>query len=109
MPQESETEQQNLITRSLLMDFSDSSAWSVQVNPSTSDDLMVDELCDGISNISVNNSTKFIGKHIRFVYNSDGELKGELEEEEESKTESSLLTPKGKLLMFTEEEIEEES
>ncbi|KAI3767872.1 hypothetical protein L2E82_18301 [Cichorium intybus] len=63
---------------------SDASLWSVQVNASTStdeykneeddDDKGVDEICEGISKISVNNGPKFSGKHIRFVYNSDGEL-----------------------------------
>ncbi|XP_076955276.1 uncharacterized protein LOC143630061 [Bidens hawaiensis] len=53
----------------------DASKWSVQVNASTSD---VDELCEGMSKISVYNGGKFTGRHIRFVYNSDGELEGEL-------------------------------
>ncbi|KAL4582704.1 hypothetical protein LXL04_007263 [Taraxacum kok-saghyz] len=84
------------VTRSLFMDFSekfevseDASLWSVQVNASTSEEYKddedcadcnddgIDEICDGISKISVAN---FTGKHIRFVYNSDGELEGEEEE-----------------------------
>lgn len=63
---------------------SDASKWSVQVNASSSD---VDELCEGMSKISVNNGGKFTGKHIRFVYNSDGELEGELSSS--SKTEDT--------------------
>ncbi|KAL3844981.1 hypothetical protein ACJIZ3_002384 [Penstemon smallii] len=39
-----------------------------------SNDVIIDELCEGISKISV---VKFTGKHIRFVYNSDDELQGE--------------------------------
>ncbi|KAL8199512.1 hypothetical protein R6Q57_013080 [Mikania cordata] len=95
--------EKNVIMRSLLMDFSErscesdssdcnsdltcqdsnASMWSVQVNASTSDehkededheDKVVDELCVGMSKISVNNAVKFTGKHTRFVYNSDGEL-----------------------------------
>ncbi|KAF9619993.1 hypothetical protein IFM89_010609 [Coptis chinensis] len=41
---------------------------------------LVDELCEGISKIFLQKKTlpDFEGKHIRFVYNSDGELKGEV-------------------------------
>ncbi|KAI3761870.1 hypothetical protein L1987_52292 [Smallanthus sonchifolius] len=103
-----ESVEKDVVTRSLLMDFSEksrdsgssdcnalltsqdsnssASLWSVQVNASTSEeynkgdceDVVVDELCEGMSKISVNNVVKFTGKHTRFVYNSDGELKGEL-------------------------------
>ncbi|KAL3622670.1 hypothetical protein CASFOL_033487 [Castilleja foliolosa] len=88
-----ETESENLVTRSLLLDFSsdsvnessldddddDESVWSIQVNVSSTRDeeeegdiindggVVVDELCEGMSKISV-------GKHIRFVYNSDDEI-----------------------------------
>ncbi|KAF9596514.1 hypothetical protein IFM89_012245 [Coptis chinensis] len=85
----------------------DASVWSVQVNTSTRDEDeeeeieeedyneeeeadyeehdgeeggLVDELCEGISKIFLQKKTlpDFEGKHIRFVYNSDGELKGEV-------------------------------
>nr|GME15233.1 acidic leucine-rich nuclear phosphoprotein 32 family member A-like [Ipomoea batatas] len=83
-------------------DDDDSSVWSIQVNASSirdeeeeegeeecdeyyeeeeeeevCDGELVDELCEGISKMSV----KFSGKHTRFVYNSDGELEGVVEEE----------------------------
>ncbi|KAI3669481.1 hypothetical protein L6452_40717 [Arctium lappa] len=141
--EKSETDEKIVITRSLFMDFSekfegsdspvqgsDASVWSVQVNASTSEeyneeddyedgaDVVVDELCEGISKINVNNdaATKFIGKHIRFVYNSDGELEGELEETESSSSKiasgilclKGLPTPKGKHLRFPEEDESEE-
>nr|XP_043617725.1 uncharacterized protein LOC122589494 [Erigeron canadensis] len=123
----SDTKEKDVITRSLFMDFSekseasDSSLWSVQVNASTSeeeykddadtkedyedgDDVVVDELCEGISKMSV-------GKHTRFVYNSDGELEGELESSSSSsKSVSGVLClkglpiPEGKHLRFAEEE-----
>ncbi|XP_071709773.1 uncharacterized protein [Rutidosis leptorrhynchoides] len=95
---ESESDEKNVITRSLLIDFSegssDSSLWSVKVNASTSDEykddleedydhVVVDDLCEGMSQISLN---KFSGKHKRFVYNSDGELEGELLDSLSSKT-----------------------
>ncbi|KVH92304.1 uncharacterized protein LOC112515829 [Cynara cardunculus var. scolymus] len=141
----SDSDEKIVITRSLFMDFSekfegsdspvqgsDASVWSVQVNASTSeeykdeeddedyedgDDVVVDELCEGISKISVNNDAKFTGKHIRFVYNSDGELEGEMESSSSSsstKTASGILclkglpTPKGKHLRFPEENESEE-
>lgn len=138
--EKSETDEKIVITRSLFMDFSekfddspvqgsDASVWSVQVNASTSeeynkdeeddedyedgDDVVVDELCEGMSKISVNNDAKFSGKHIRFVYNSDGELEEEIESSS-SKTASGILclkglpTPKGKHLRFPEENESEE-
>ncbi|KAF3440295.1 hypothetical protein FNV43_RR18579 [Rhamnella rubrinervis] len=169
--------QKSIITRSLLLDFSekselsdssecssvltyetegkekqtpdddDSSIWSIQVNASTHDedeeeevakeeeeeeeyevdyyhgeeddeieeeqDELVDELCEGMSKINVNEEKKmlpkFEGKHIRFEYNSDDEI------EESAAVESSedgggvspsivrlrgLPTPKGKHLRF---------
>lgn len=88
-------------------DDDDSSVWSIQVNASTGDDdvdedledgieedhdygykdevpddddaVLVDELCEGISKIRVN-GVEFKGKHTRFLYNSDGEIEGEEEE-----------------------------
>ncbi|GJX51588.1 ribosomal protein L7Ae/L30e/S12e/Gadd45 [Tanacetum coccineum] len=81
------------------------SMWPVQVNPSTSDELKsdinnedyedvgdegLDKLCEEMSNISVSKVTaKFTGKHTSFVYNSDGELAGELESS--SKTEEERV------------------
>ncbi|GLT44575.1 hypothetical protein SLA2020_184610 [Shorea laevis] len=149
--------QKSLITRSLLLDFSeksdisdssesssvvttgnseskekstpeddDSSVWSIQVNASTHDEddeevieeegkveddyyeeeddgRWIDELCKGVSKISVK------GKHTRFVYNSDDEIAGE-EECEDSAGElpeilrlKGLPTPKGKHLRFPAE------
>lgn len=78
-----------------------------------SDGGLVDELCEGMSKISVNGA-KFTGKHTRFVYNSDGELEGAVEEEEEKAGGEAaasgdvlrlkgLPTPKGKHLRFSEE------
>lgn len=80
----------------------DASVWSIQVNASSTRDeddeeeemqgcieeeeyfeeeedngWLIDEVCEGMSKISV--GPKFEGKHIRFIYNSDGEI----EEEEE--------------------------
>uniref|UniRef100_A0A5B7A601 Uncharacterized protein n=1 Tax=Davidia involucrata TaxID=16924 RepID=A0A5B7A601_DAVIN len=152
--------EKSLITRSLLLDFTeksegsdssvvtykggeseskvkssstdddDASVWSIQVNASTGDyeeeeenyddyegveeedDGLVDELCEGISNISVNverKVEKFTGKHTRFVYNSDDELEGEEECEASSAVSpgvsrlKGLPTPKGKHLRFPEE------
>ncbi|KAI3776854.1 hypothetical protein L1987_46644 [Smallanthus sonchifolius] len=110
----SESVEKDVVTRSLLMDYSEkshdsgssdcnalltsqdsnsnASLWSVQVNASTSEecnkgdceDVVVDELCEGMSKISVNNVVKFTGKHTRFVYNSDGELEGELSSQSSS-------------------------
>ncbi|CAN6541542.1 unnamed protein product [Malus baccata var. baccata] len=167
--------QKSILSRSLLMDFSEkseisalssecssvitdskeqssspddenASIWSMQVNASTHDEdeeeaaddeedyylklnecygmeeekekdggYNVEELCDGISNICVNETRripKFEGKHTRFVYDSEDEI---VEEEEGSaKTPESaspgalrlkgLPTPKGKHLRFLEEE-----
>ncbi|KAL2241169.1 chaperonin CPN60, mitochondrial [Sesamum indicum] len=182
-------ESENLITRSLLLDFSeksdssecssvvtyqgvvygdtesskekpstdddDSSIWSIQVNASSTmdddeeeqegencpeedcdddyyqyeeeeghefgedNDDLLDELCEGISKISVKEGPKFEGKHIRFVYNSDDEIQDEEqvcvgdECESPSLDASSpsrgvlrlkgLPTPKGKHLRFPQE------
>lgn len=163
--------QENLVTRSLLFDFTeksetsessecssvltyqeksstdddDASVWSIQVNASSTKDEdeeeaieeddydyveendydeeevndeedggLVDELCEGISNMCVNEKTKFLGKHIRFVYNSDDEIVAEEKEEtcESDVSPGSVLrlkglpAPKGKHLRFPEEEEE---
>ncbi|KAG6647145.1 hypothetical protein I3843_07G057200 [Carya illinoinensis] len=183
--QESLETEKILITRSLLLDFSeksensdssectsglsyqagggesydkekswaeddDASVWSIQVNASSTHDEdeeegeeesyydeeeddeidqeegddddggLVDELCEGISNIFVDGSSnekriapKFEGKHTRFVYDSEDELVG-AEEECAKKSEDSpsklrlkgLPTPKGKHLRFPVHEEE---
>ncbi|KAA8531973.1 hypothetical protein F0562_006885 [Nyssa sinensis] len=180
--QEGLESEKSLITRSLLLDFSeksegsdssefssvlthkrgdggeseskeksstdddDASVWSIQVNASTredddeeeeegieeiekeddedyddyegeeeGEDGLLDELCEGISKISVN-VAKFTGKHTRFVYNSDDELEGAEECGGEREAASpgilrlkGLPTPKGKHLRFPVElEREEE-
>ncbi|ESW28138.1 hypothetical protein PHAVU_003G262100 [Phaseolus vulgaris] len=149
--------EKSVITRSLLLDFSDksevvsecssvthgsgvsteddgASVWSMQVNASTHDEdemeeesgeeeeegdyyedaeeeddggLLLDELCAGLNNISVNE--KGCGKHTRFVYDSEDEL---VEKVVESCASSDVVhlkglpTPKGKHLRFPEEEEE---
>ncbi|GLT82649.1 hypothetical protein SLE2022_010080 [Rubroshorea leprosula] len=154
--------QKSLITRSLLLDFSEksdisdslecssvvttgnseskekstpeddnSSVWSIQVNASTHDEddeeiieeegevqddyyeedaeeeddgRWIDELCKGVSKISVKR------KHTRFVYNSDDEIAGEEECEDLAGESPDILrlkglpTPKGKHLRFPVEE-----
>ncbi|XP_052196767.1 uncharacterized protein LOC127804079 [Diospyros lotus] len=168
--------EKSLITRSLLLDFSEKSegsdssssvvtheggesegkeksssmeddnesVWSIQVNASSRDEEeeedeevgieetgeveeeyenddggLVDELCEGIRRISVNgekNMTKFSGKHIRFVYNSEDEIEGEEECEAETEASAGVLRlkglpmPKGKHFRFPEAEdgLEEE-
>ncbi|XP_009363498.2 uncharacterized protein LOC103953486 [Pyrus x bretschneideri] len=169
--------QKSILSRSLLLDFSEkseisslssecssvitdskekssspdddnASIWSMQVNASTHDEdeeeatdeeedyylklnecygmeeekkqdggYNVDELCDGISNICVDETRripKFEGKHTRFAYDSEDEIVEEEEEEGSAKTPESsspgalrlkgLPTPKGKHLRFLEEE-----
>ncbi|KAL1569731.1 hypothetical protein AAHA92_01172 [Salvia divinorum] len=91
-------------------DEDDASVWSIQVNASSTrdddeeeeeeeeeeevvqgcieeeeeyclvvrDDWLIDDVCEGMSKISV--GPKFEGKHIRFIYNSDGEIEGEEED-----------------------------
>ncbi|XAR73777.1 hypothetical protein NMG60_11007863 [Bertholletia excelsa] len=122
----------------------DASVWSIQVNASTRDDeedededdeenyydeddceeegetddgLLLDDLCEGMSRISVNGEKKmpkFSGKHTRFVYNSDDEIEGEEECGGGSEVSPGIVrlnglpTPKGKHLRFPEEEVEEE-
>ncbi|CAJ2635758.1 unnamed protein product [Trifolium pratense] len=117
------------------------SIWSIQVNASTHDEeddeeiaeiedeeeedyyegveeeeyddggLLLDELCEGLSNIGVNEKVvpKFAGKHTRFVYDSeDDEIVEVVEESADSYSEilhlKGLPTPKGKHIRFTEEE-----
>ncbi|XP_020202167.1 uncharacterized protein LOC109787963 [Cajanus cajan] len=157
--------EKSVITRSLLLDFSDksevsecssevtyqevsqgsggggstteddgASIWSIQVNASTHDEdeddekmgeeeeeyydedaedeefcddgdggLLIDELCAGLNNISVNE--KGCGKHTRFVYDSDDELVEKVEVESSNVIcLKGLPTPKGKHLRFPEEE-----
>ncbi|KAK7252965.1 hypothetical protein RIF29_37295 [Crotalaria pallida] len=178
--EEDDESEKSVITRSLLLDFSeksdaasdcfselsyeeevvqgsgektsaittteedDASIWSIQVNASTHDEdyeeeiaeddeeedyyvdaeeeegdddggLLLDELCEGLNNISVNERVgpKFEGKHTRFVYNSDDEIVKEEEvgnDDSAAATSSNVLrlkgmpTPKGKHLRFSEEE-----
>ena len=77
------------------------------------DEGLLDELCEGINNISVNEKVapKFAGKHIRFVYNSDDELVDEEEDEIGGASASpnmlrlkGLPTPQGMHLRFLEDE-----
>lgn len=119
----------------------DASIWSIQVNASTHDEDedeiaeeeeeeyydeneeeedegyedggFVDELCEGLNKIKVNEraAPEFEGKHTRFVYDSDDELVGEEEVEQEKEAASDsvlrlkgLPTPKGKHLRFQEDE-----
>lgn len=156
--------EKSVITRSLLLDFSDksevvsecssevasqevthgsgvsteddgASVWSMQVNASTQDEdemeeesgeeedgeedeecydeenddggLLLDELCAGLNNISVNE--KGCGKHTRFVYDSEDELVEKVvEDSSEVLRLNGLPTPKGKHLRFPEEEEEKE-
>jgi hypothetical protein len=56
---------------------------------------LLDELCEGISKISV--TAKFEGKHTRFVYNSDDEIVEEVDC-------GDMPTPKGKHLRFHSDE-----
>ncbi|XP_074308592.1 uncharacterized protein LOC141643358 [Silene latifolia] len=95
-------------------DDDDESVWSMQVNVSTHDEdenvsqtdenvWQIDELCEGIKKISVKEEMEMMGKHIRFVYNSDDEL---VEEEVEGDVLrlKGLPTPKGKHLRFQDED-----
>uniref|UniRef100_A0A803KWG1 Uncharacterized protein n=1 Tax=Chenopodium quinoa TaxID=63459 RepID=A0A803KWG1_CHEQI len=83
------------------------SVWSIQVNAKKVP--FLDELCDGISNMSMEGEKKgpkFMGKHKRFVYNSDDELVEEFEEFDstEALRLKGLPTPKGKHVRFLDEE-----
>ncbi|KAF7809660.1 acidic leucine-rich nuclear phosphoprotein 32 family member A-like [Senna tora] len=122
---ESDESEKSVLTRSLLMDFSekseicDSSELTSQEvgskleKASMEDDDASNWSMQGISNISVNNEIvdpKFEGKHTRFIYNSDDEL---VDVEEESASSSpnvlrlkGLPTPKGKHMRFPEEDDE---
>lgn len=176
--QESLESQKSILSRSLLLDFSEksefsvseedcssvitseskersspdddsASMWSIQVNASTRDEeeeevieeeedyylkgvdeieqgeenegagYDVDELCEGISKIFVDERRmipKFEGKHTRFVYNSDDEIVEEDVEDSTPRTPDSadfvspsalclkgLPTPRGKHLRFLDE------
>lgn len=125
-------------------DDDNASMWSIQVNASTKDEeedeeergieevedeyddnydeieeedgSVVDDLCDAISKINVNEENhkvmaKFEGKHTRFVYNSDDEFESAEECNVEAASSSpgvlhlkGLPTPKGKHLRFPEEQ-----
>lgn len=74
---------------------------------------LFDELCEGISNINVNGEKKgaaFMGKHTRFVYNSDDDLVEDNEEFGSEEGSSGVLrlkglpTPEGKHLRFQDEQ-----
>ncbi|OIT32922.1 PREDICTED: uncharacterized protein LOC109206670 [Nicotiana attenuata] len=83
------------ITRSLLLDFTEKSE--------EDDEGVVDELCEAISKINVNEGErrmeKKVGKHTRFVYNSDDEFEGV----EECVEFAGLSAPRGKHLHFPED------
>lgn len=116
----------------------DASIWSIQVNASTRDedededeviedeaqdsgdvydddedfgeegDWLLDDLCEEMSN-GEKEEAKFMGKHTRFVYDSDDELVEKHEDcDEMDSTEvlrlKGLPTPKGKHLRFQDEE-----
>ncbi|CAI8609036.1 unnamed protein product [Vicia faba] len=73
--------------------------------------LLLDELCEGLSNIGVNEKVvpKFAGKHMRFVYGSDDDEIVEVVEEcggcdSEVLHLKGLPTPKGKHIRFEEDE-----
>ncbi|XP_021836779.2 uncharacterized protein [Spinacia oleracea] len=71
--------------------------------------LFLDDLCEGISNISVveeKKGPKFMGKHKKFVYNSDDELVEAFEEYDSAEVLrlKGLPTPKGKHVRFLDEE-----
>lgn len=78
---------------------------------------LVDELCEGISKIFVDEkrmAPEFAGKHTRFVYDSDDELVGAENEGSGGAVSPSVLrlkglpTPKGKHLRFPVQEDDEE-
>ncbi|XP_022965367.1 uncharacterized protein LOC111465247 [Cucurbita maxima] len=116
------------LSPSLSQDDGVSSLWSIQVNASShgedvdkeeliepeeeeedNEDGLVDELCWGLSKISVNEKGKaknFTGKHTRFVYDSEDEVIEEVSDESHDEVSPSVLrlkgvpTPKGKHLRF---------
>lgn len=65
------------------------------------DDAELDEICEGLSKISVN-GLKFSGKHTKFVYDSDDELAAPEEDCSNVVADSphGVPTPKGKHLRF---------
>ncbi|PPD74987.1 hypothetical protein GOBAR_DD28090 [Gossypium barbadense] len=93
-------------------DIDSASIWSIQVNASTHDEEedggLVDELCKGISKISMTEMST--GKQTRFVDNSDDEIEEEEEWGENGEYSSDIMrlkglpTPKGKHLRFPLEE-----
>ncbi|KAK8674113.1 hypothetical protein V6N13_112411 [Hibiscus sabdariffa] len=119
--------QKNVITRSLLLDFAEQSSESdsevtdqdissackdngsiddeddyeepFEEEEEEDDGGEVDELCEGLSKISM--EEMFRGKHTRFLYNSDDEIEGE---EGNAMRLKGLPTPKGKHLRFPLEE-----
>ncbi|XP_047337056.1 uncharacterized protein LOC124940573 [Impatiens glandulifera] len=105
-----------MITRSLLPEFLDESAEDKGVENKEEeeeekdgyddDSVMVNELCDYfIKRMNMNGGGEKTGKHTRFVYNSDDEIQGEEDEEEECKLRlKGIPTPKGKHVRFPEEE-----
>ncbi|KAL1106961.1 hypothetical protein V6Z11_D03G009600 [Gossypium hirsutum] len=116
------------------IDDDNSSVWSIQVNASThdedeettieemgddyhedaeemgdDDDGLVDELCEGLSKMSM--EEMFQGKHTRFVYNSDEKIEEECAEKEDSSDIirlKGLPTPKGKHLRFPLDEVDDD-
>ncbi|XP_010268696.1 PREDICTED: uncharacterized protein LOC104605573 [Nelumbo nucifera] len=73
---------------------------------------LVDELCTGLSKVRIQEKRmpEFLGKHIRFLYNSDDEIEGQEEVTESSPVSPSILrlkgipAPQGKHLRFPDEE-----
>ncbi|GMJ07885.1 hypothetical protein like AT5G66230 [Hibiscus trionum] len=119
--EESLESQKSVITRSLLLDFSEDSLESYSEDQGKSsaskekestdeidgyyeEEEGIEELCEGLSKISM--EEKFRGRHTRFVYNSDDEIE---REEGEAMRLKGLPTPKGKHLRFPIEELEDDS
>ncbi|XP_061949259.1 uncharacterized protein LOC133672758 [Populus nigra] len=124
--------------KSSMTEDDNASIWSIQVNASTHDEDeeeeyycyhneyeeveeeeegeqaddggLLDELCEGISKISVTvkSMAKFEGKHTRFVYNSDDEIVEEVDcgdmDSDGVLRLKGLPTPKGKHLRFHSDE-----
>ncbi|XP_077246227.1 chalcone-flavanone isomerase family protein isoform X2 [Tasmannia lanceolata] len=122
-----------------LFEEDDSSAWSIQANKGSQDEEddeeveeegrqvcdedyeeesqgddedTINELCEGLRNmccLEKKRMPEFLGKHTRFIYNSDDEIEGEEEVAGDSVSPSILRlkgmpTPEGKHLRFLEEE-----
>ncbi|XP_058098828.1 uncharacterized protein LOC131243471 [Magnolia sinica] len=107
----------------------DASVWSVQANASSKGDEgeddydegaeeegeLIDELCHGLRLMCVEEKRgllEFVGRHTRFIYNSDGEIEGEEVVMSLSASPGILRlkgmpTPEGKHLRFPEEEEED--